>query len=103
MSVILFFYALIVLIGGVIGFLKVGSLMSLASGLLFGGLLLLSFFYLKHKWGAYLALGVTFILDAFFTQRYLHSLKFMPSGMLSLLSLVVLISLAFFIRKNITR
>jgi uncharacterized membrane protein (UPF0136 family) len=100
MRFIVLLYALIVLAGGLTGFLKAGSYVSLMAGLSFGGLLLLSFFVFKRKWGPYLALVITFILDAFFTQKYLQTLKFMPSGMLSLLSLAVLISLAFFIRRN---
>lgn len=103
MSFIILVYALIILAGGIFGFLKVGSLMSLIAGLTFGLALFVAFLGFRSKWGPYLALVVTFILDAFFTQKYLKTLQWMPAGMLSLLSLAILISLAFFIRKRVRR
>ena len=103
MSFILLFYALMILAGGLFGFFKAGSIPSLVAGLSFGVGLFISFLFFKRKWGPYLALILTFILDAFFTQRYLKTLQFMPSGMLSLLSLAILISLAFSLRKKLNR
>ena len=40
-SLFIFIYALLILIGGIVGYATAGSLASLASGLLFGGALLL--------------------------------------------------------------
>jgi len=100
MSFVVLVYALIILGGGVFAFLKVGSLMSLIASLTFGFALLIAFLGFKRNWGPYLALILTFILDAFFTQKYLKTLQWMPTGMLSLLSLAILISLALFIKKE---
>ncbi len=103
MSLVILIYALMILAGGVFGFLKAGSIMSLLAGIIFSLALFISFLGFKRKWGPYLALIVVFILDAFFTQKYLKTFQWMPSGMLSLLSLALLISLALFIRKKIKR
>jgi F0F1-type ATP synthase assembly protein I len=48
-----------------------------------------------------MALGFTFALDAFFTHRFAKSLHFFPSGMMSLISLIVLIVVALKIRKTV--
>ncbi|MFS8562956.1 MAG: TMEM14 family protein [Rhabdochlamydiaceae bacterium] len=103
MSFIILVYALAIFGGGIFGFLKAGSLISLMAGLTFGLALFIAFLGFRRKWGPYLALIVTFILDAFFTQKYLKTLQLIPTGMLSLLSLAVLISLALFIRKRVKR
>ncbi len=100
MQFILLFYSLIVLAGGLIGFFKAGSTASLVAGLVFGLPLLICALFSKKKWGPYLALILTFFLDAFFTQRYLKTFQFMPSGLLSLLSLGILIFLAISIKNR---
>lgn len=95
-------YGLLVLIGGIMGHYKAASQASLISGLIFGALLLTCAFFLfkeKNRFAAYSALFLTFILDGFFTYRFSLSLKFFPSGMMSLASLLTLILLAYQIRK----
>lgn len=100
---ILSIYGLIILIGGLIGHWKAASTASLISGLLFGSIiLLLSFAIARGKLLAqYVALALTFLLDAFFTHRFAKSLHFFPAGMMSLLSLIVLIVVALKIRKTV--
>lgn len=100
MQVILLFYSLIILTGGLIGFFKADSQISLIAGLGFGLTLLICSLCFKKKWASYLALILTFLLDAFFTQKFLKTMSFMPSGMLSLLSLAVLMTLAFSMRNK---
>ena len=103
MSYLIFIYGLLILTGGIIGHAKAGSHASLVMGTVFGLLLLVSGFgillkkYLKPA--TYLALILTFILDAFFTYRYLNSMKFMPSGLLALVSLGVMLALVNYIRR----
>jgi uncharacterized membrane protein (UPF0136 family) len=101
-AIIVFAYALILLVGGFIGYLKAGSTASLISGLTFGGALFLSAIAIaKGKIAAqYIALLLTFFLDSFFTYRFVNSLHFFPSGMMSLLSLIVLIVIALKIRRT---
>ena len=98
-------YALLILMGGIMGYTKAGSTASLAMGVCFGVLLLVSAVIMWGKKarlrlkGAYLALILTFLLDAFFSYRYMTLGKFMPSGMLSLVSTVVVLLLALHIRR----
>lgn len=100
-GLIIFFYGVLILIGGIMGHHKTGSLASLLSGAIFGLLLLAaSVPTFKGKTaGLYTGIFLTLVLDGFFTYRFLHTEKFLPSGLLSLLSLVVLFSLCMIARK----
>ncbi len=95
-------YSLIILIGGIVGYMKAESIPSLVSGLVFSvGLFLCSYAISKGKLMAqYAALGITFVLDGFFTHRFAKTLHFIPSGLMSLLSLAVIIVIALKIRKT---
>ncbi len=96
MPFIVLIYAVVILIGGIMGHIKANSLASLLCGLIFGLLLLGAAIALfaKRKWAPYVALALTFILDGFFTYRFLKTHAFMPSGMLALVSFAVLVYLA---------
>ncbi|MBS0620487.1 MAG: TMEM14 family protein [Verrucomicrobia bacterium] len=89
-------YGLLVLIGGLIGHFKAASAASLIAGGASGVLLLVcSWALYKRKKAAYpLSLLLVILLDAFFTYRFALSLKFLPSGLMSLISLTVLVLLA---------
>jgi len=99
--VILFVYALLILLGGIRGH-AAGSQASLIMGLTFGILLLGSTFaiYKKKKAGVWMAVSLIIILDAFFTYRYSQTGRFMPSGMLSLISVITLFAFIWQIRKK---
>lgn len=86
-------YALLVLIGGVIGFVKSGSTASIVMGSIFGLLLLLSSFLIHKKlvWGLYLSILLTAFLALFFGYRFMNSYKFMPAGLMCILSAVNLV------------
>lgn len=101
-SLIVASYAILVLIGGIIGHIKAGSKASLISGITFGVLLLLLSLamYKEKRYGYYLALGLAFFLDAFFTYRFTLTHAFFPSGMMSLLSLFVAVLLLFRHKKK---
>lgn len=85
------------------GFIKGGSHASLISGGAFGLALIASAYLISQgKIAAqYLALILTFFLDALFTFRYAKSLHFFPAGVYSLLSLAVLIVIALKIRRTL--
>ncbi len=93
---IVFFYAALVLVGGIVGHVKSESSASLASGLVFGLLLFLSSFLMFRKkvYGYFGAFFLALTLEAFFTWRFAKTLKFFPAGMLGLLSLVVIVIVA---------
>lgn len=94
-------YGLVLLIGGWMGHVKAASTASLISGVVFGVLMLLCAWGIGagKRWVSYATLLLTFILDGFFTFRYAKTLAFFPAGMMSLLSLAVLIVVALKIRK----
>jgi uncharacterized membrane protein (UPF0136 family) len=101
-AIVVFAYALLILVGGWMGHVKAGSNASLISGIGFGlALSLCSLWIAKGKPAAYyLALILTFFLDAFFTFRFTKTHHFMPAGLMSLVSLVMLVFLALKIQKK---
>ncbi len=94
-SLFIFIYALLILIGGIVGYATAGSLASLASGLLFGGALLLcSYFIRKNHLYAYdVALVTLCLLLTFFCYRFILTHKVAPAGILFLLTTFLLIYL----------
>lgn len=102
MPTLILLYALSILVGGFLGHYKAASQASLISGLLFGTLLLICALgmFRKKRWATYGALGITFLLDGFFSWRFIQTHAFMPPGLLSLISLVVLLLLASSLAKG---
>ncbi len=102
-ATIIFAYALLILLGGLIGHFKAGSTASLICGITFGvALAFCSYAIAKGKILAqYLALILTLFLDGFFTFRFAKTLHFVPAGMMSLFSLAVLIVIALKIRRSV--
>ncbi|MBS0629081.1 MAG: TMEM14 family protein [Verrucomicrobia bacterium] len=96
------FYGLIVIAGGIIGFLKANSTTSIVVGSISGFLLLLTALGMMGRMvaPAYLALAITLILDAFFTYRWIATYNFMPSGLMTVISTLVLLVLALLIRSR---
>ncbi len=88
-------YAVLLGVGGLIGFLKAGSRSSLIAGsisaLIALGALLLSLADKNRNMGIALGLILSIGLFVLFAYRYaVKTRKFMPSGMLAVVSLVVL-------------
>ena len=100
---VVFIYALCITAGGVLGYCLSGSKASLISGLVFGvALLFSSALMLKKKIvGSYLAFGLAIVLEGVFTFRFAKTLNFIPSGLLSLLSLAVIILVALKVGKRL--
>lgn len=94
-------YGLLILVGGWMGHVKAASTASLVMGVIFGVLLLLtSLACFKNKlYGLYSSLTLAVILDAFFTYRFTLTQKWMPAGVMALVSITVLLSLALLLRK----
>ena len=93
---IVLIYGILVFAGGLLGHFKSQSLPSLISGVVFGVLLILSAFAMMQKkdWGWWIALILAFLLDGFFTWRFVKTLKLFPAGIMSLVSLIMVILLA---------
>jgi uncharacterized membrane protein (UPF0136 family) len=86
-------YALLLAVGGLIGYFKAGSRPSLIAGLLSAAAALaaLGLSIGNSRWGVPLGLLLSIILFVLFGYRYaIKTGKFMPSGLLAILSLVVL-------------
>lgn len=93
-TITLLSYSTLLIIGGLIGFMTAGSFASLLMSTLFAFLLLFSL-YLKNIPMSYTVLS---FLTAFFAYRTFTTGKFMPSGLMTLISLGV-IGYLYFIRK----
>jgi uncharacterized membrane protein (UPF0136 family) len=95
-------YALLILIGGIIGHIKAASTASLVMGIVFGVLLTGSAFLIfkRKKSGLYSALALSLLLDLFFTYRFVDKLKFFPSAFLSIVSLAMIVILALELKKQ---
>ena len=93
---IVLIYAVLVAAGGVVGYLKAGSLASLFAGLLSGILLGGSAFAMMRgafQTGWWLALVVTILLLVRFGAAAAKGFKMMPGGMVIIMSVIVLIAL----------
>lgn len=85
-------YALLVIFGGIFGYLKAKSKMSLISALISGTALLVTWFFVSSvslKLG--LATGIAAVLLVVFIMRFIRTRKFMPAGLMMLLSLAATI------------
>lgn len=94
-ATIIVIYALIVGVGGAIGYVKSASMVSLIAGVSSAIALLLSAvaLYAKKKWGFYAALGIGGLLLVVFVLRFIKTGAIMPAGFMALLSLIFLITL----------
>ncbi|RIA96935.1 transmembrane proteins 14C-domain-containing protein [Glomus cerebriforme] len=81
-------YASIVTLGGLIGFIKAGSTTSLVAGLLFGSLAAFAANRAStNPKNVSLALAVSLVLLLVMGARFYKSGKFMPAGLVTVLSL----------------
>lgn len=88
LSVATVIYAIILIIGGVIGYLKAGSPASIIASSIFGAGLLASSVleWKKHPAGYYAAIALGILLLSFFIYRFAITLHFMPSGMMVIIA-----------------
>lgn len=92
-QVVLGIYALLLGGGGVMGYTKAGSRPSLIAGLISALLALgaVATFATNPEMGRTLGLLLALVMTILFGYRYTLKPKFMPSGLLAVVSLVVLI------------
>jgi uncharacterized membrane protein (UPF0136 family) len=86
-------YALLLAVGGVIGYVKAGSRASLIAGISSAvvALVALGLSIANHRLGVPLGLILSITLFVLFGYRYaVKTRKFMPSGLLAIVSLIVL-------------
>jgi len=86
-------YALLLAVGGLIGYFKAGSRPSLIAGLIsaIAAATALVLSIVNSRWGIPLGLLLSIVLFVFFGYRYAtRPRRFMPSGLIAVASLVVL-------------
>lgn len=90
-------YALIIFIGGVIGFVKAASLASFVMSSIFSTLLFICIVAMRRtlSWGFYGAFSIAVTLLVFFAYRFFVTQQFFPSGMMLLLSALMIGRLLF--------
>lgn len=88
-------YSLFVITGGLMGYIKANSLPSLVMGSIFGLLLLFCAIaiFRESVLGHFSAIGIGFILLAFFTYRFFQTYALMPAGLMIVLSVGLLVVL----------
>ncbi|HMJ92164.1 MAG TPA: TMEM14 family protein [Candidatus Acidoferrum sp.] len=92
-EVILWIYIALLLIGGLIGFLKAKSKISLIMSLAFAVLLgICAVEKLRVEW----SWGILSFLALIFFLRFLKTKKFMPSGMMLLVTLATIVAMVWF-------
>ena len=93
-TLVVFFYGLFSLIGGVIGHLKAKSKASLIAGSLSGMALLACAYGLKigNNMAPFVSLGIAFLLGARFLGTWFKTRRLMPDFLMILFSLAVFVS-----------
>jgi uncharacterized membrane protein (UPF0136 family) len=95
-------FGALTIIGGVIGYVKAGSLPSIIAGSITGVLLLVAGALLPEHRAIGLATGffVSLLLAAQFVPKFIRTYKAMPAGMMSILSLIgLVVALVAWIKK----
>ena len=90
---ILWIYIAMLMLGGLVGFLKAKSKISLITSFVFSVVLSLC---ALNKLPIQVAWGVLSFLALFFLIRFLKTRKFMPGGMMTLLSFATIIAVVWF-------
>ena len=100
-SLVVLIYALFILVGGMMGFLKSHSHMSLIMGTISGLLLMAASYGIYHSsnWGLFLGFIVTALLMFFFGYRFFLNQSFFPGSLMTLLSVTTLLLLSLLPRR----
>ena len=95
-------FGLLTIVGGVIGYVKAGSTMSLMAGSIAGVLLLIAAFLLPGNLmlGLILALVISIALAGQFIPKFIKTGHVMPAGLMSVLSVIgIVMAVLALIRK----
>jgi len=86
-------FGALTIVGGIVGYVKAGSVASIIAGSITGVLLLVAAFLLPEHCmvGLATALIVSLLLAAYFIRKYLSTGAVMPAGIMSLLSVIGII------------
>jgi len=95
-------FGALTIVGGIVGYLKAGSVASIIAGSITGVLLLVAAFVLpEHRMvGLATALIVSLLLAAQFIPRFLQTGRVMPAGIMSVLSAIgVIVVIVAWVKK----
>ena len=95
-------FGILTIAGGIIGYVKAGSMPSIIAGSITGILLVIAAWLLPEHRAAGLAtaLIVSLVLAAQFVPKFIRTGKAMPAGMMSILSVIgIVIGLVAWMRK----
>ena len=95
-------FGLLTIAGGIVGYIKAGSVASVIAGAITGVLLLVAAFLLPahQAWGLGTALIVSLLLLGYFGPKFLHTGTVMPAGMMSVLSIIgIVAAIVVWVRK----
>jgi uncharacterized membrane protein (UPF0136 family) len=95
-------YGLLTISGGIVGYVKAGSVISIIAGSIAGLLLVAAAFLLPdHKTtGLIIALLVSLLLAGQFVPKFFSTHKVMPAGLMSVLSVIgIVVAIAAWLRK----
>ena len=87
-------FGALTIVGGIVGYVKAGSVASIIAGSITGVLLLVAVFLLpEHRMvGLATALIVSLLLAAQFAPKFLRTGRVMPAGMMAILSAIGIIA-----------
>ncbi len=95
-------FGALTIIGGVIGYVKAGSLPSIIAGAITGVLLLVAGWILptNRTVGLLIALIVSLLLAAQFVPKLIRTGKMMPAGLMSILSVIgIVVAIVAWLKK----
>jgi uncharacterized membrane protein (UPF0136 family) len=95
-------FGVLTIVGGIIGYVKAGSVASIIAGSITGVLLLVAAFVLpEHRMvGLATALIVSLLLAAQFIPKFLRTGRVMPAGIMSVLSAIgVIVAVVAWLKK----
>jgi uncharacterized membrane protein (UPF0136 family) len=98
-------FGVLTIAGGVVGYVKAGSLPSIIAGSITGILLLVAAFLLAKHWLAGLLTGfiISLLLAWQFIPKFLRTGRVMPAGIMSILSILgVIVAIVAFFRMSRT-
>ncbi|XP_067000620.1 transmembrane protein 14C [Anabrus simplex] len=92
LDILSYAYAATVAAGGILGYVKAGSIPSLGAGLLFGSVLGYGAFQTSQNPNNYqLIYGTSAVLGGLMGYRFYNSGKFMPAGLVAALSIAMVV------------
>jgi uncharacterized membrane protein (UPF0136 family) len=88
---LLYIYGILLIVGGLMGYIKAKSVPSLVAGLVCGFIALLMGYRYAWHFAPHVAFILAIVLIFLMGRRFLNTKKFMPAGLIVLLSLIVAI------------